>query len=881
MSSGKKSKRVDRTDKWYVLAKEQGYRSRAAFKLSHINKEYNLITKDTRVVLDLCAAPGGWSQIAAKEAGAGCAVIAVDLLPIRPIPNVRTIVGDITLDRTHAMVKREAKESMTRGEDEEGRAGRYVDVVLCDGAPNVGATYTKDAFVQNEIALLALKCGVSCGLRRGGSYVTKVYRGQDYNSLTWAFGRLFDRVRAHKPPSSRAQSAEIFVVCTGYLAPHRVDPRLLDPKHVFMDINGDGQPIKPLAVLHPQAGKKKRQRQGYAENSSGSLRQPTMTATEFLQSPDPTQILAERSKIVFEEDEIGQHASTNEEIKACAEDLRVLSKGDFRALLKWREKLLKEGLLKVFDEESSSSEEEEEGEVELDSDAEEDEVQRQIEAQKALVAKDARREKKKRAKEKQKARLRRGAGIVEESNVDEATREQVFSFSEAVKVGGVEALKDQVLDSDEEDGAMNIRPQKGEFGKERAALYEDYLQPEDRMEAIEDQLDTAYEAYADRRAEKSGAPRVEKNKRAKKYRDAVAARIVQDDVELIDGDVADYAKQLRQGDESSDESSSDESEVDAQAQSSAKRWFANPLFDAAAVEMPKSERVLRKEKRLKAQQRKDRRDARRGDVEQELDIVETKPEEVFDVKQTAARALIKAGVGKTVDASEGFEIVQGGRGDDDGLDPFSRREQGLKTYLSDSEDEDDRAETLALASMMLRRSKAKKLVDASYNRFAWNDPKDLPAWFIDDEKRHYRPQVPIKPELLAEMKLRFQSLAAKPIKKVAEARARKRTRAEHRLKAAKKKAEAVSNDPDMSAGRKLKEVEKAMARAAKPKRPDKVYVVASKTKAGSRKSTVANKATTKGSRVVSVDARMKKDKRATKSRAKKQKKFGKRKKGKH
>ena len=369
-----------------------------------------------------------------------------------------------------------------------------------------------------------------------------------------------------------------------------------------------------------------------------------MTATEFLQSPDPTQILAERSKIVFEEDEIGQHASTNEEIKACAEDLRVLSKGDFRALLKWREKLLKEGLLKVFDEESSSSEEEDEEEVELDSDAEEDEVQRQIEAQKALVAKDARREKKKRAKEKQKARLRRGAGIVEESNVDEATREQVFSFSEAVKVGGVEALKDQVLDSDEEDGAMNIRPQKGEFGAERAALYEDYLQPKDRMEAIEDQLDTAYEAYADRRAEKSGAPRVEKNKRAKKYRDAVAARIVQDDVELIDGDVVDYAKQLRQGDESSDESSSDESEVDAQAQSSAKRWFTNPLFDAAAVEMPKSERVLRKEKRLKAQQRKDRRDARRGDVEAELDIVETKPEEVFDVKQTAARALIKAGV---------------------------------------------------------------------------------------------------------------------------------------------------------------------------------------------------------------------------------------------
>ena len=130
--------------------------------------------------------------------------------------------------------------------------------------------------------------------------------------------------------------------------------------------------------------------------------------------------------------------------------------------------------------------------------------------------------------------------------------------------------------------------------------------------------------------------------------------------------------------------------------------------------------------------------------------------------------------------------------------------------------------------------------------------------------------MPIKPELLAEMKARFQSLAAKPIKKVAEARARKRTRAEARLKAAKKRAEAVANDPDMSAGRKLKEVERAMARAS-AKRPDKGVWWRPGSKSGVRKATSAPKGATKGSRVVSVDARMKKDKRAAKSRAKKQK----------
>merc|ERR1711871_1325671 len=146
------------------------------------------------------------------------------------------------------------------------------------------------------------------------------------------------------------------------------------------------------------------------------------------------------------------------------------------------------------------------------------------------------------------------------------------------------------------------------------------------MGAIEDQLDSAYEAYADRRAEKTGAPRVEKQKRAKKYRDAVAARIVQDDVELIDGD------------------------VDPSTEASSKRWFANPLFD----EMPRTEKEVRREKRLKAKQRKERRDLRRGDVEEQLDIVPTVQEEPRSEKENAARALIKAGVGHVKDDQEGF-----------------------------------------------------------------------------------------------------------------------------------------------------------------------------------------------------------------------------------
>lgn len=96
---------------------------------------------------------------------------------------------------------------------------------------------------------------------------------------------------------------------------------------------------------------------------------------------------------------------------------------------------------------------------------------------------------------------------------------------------------------------------------------------------------------------------------------------------------------------------------------------------------------------------------------------------------------------------------------------------------------------------MLRKHRAKDLVDAAYNRFSWNDDADLPDWFVDDEKKHYRPQVPLPPALVEQMKRKFMNLASKPIQKVAEARARKRRRATQRLAVAKKKATAMASNP--------------------------------------------------------------------------------------
>jgi AdoMet-dependent rRNA methyltransferase SPB1 len=233
-------------------------------------------------------------------------------------------------------------------------------------------------------------------------------------------------------------------------------------------------------------------------------------------------------------------------------------------------------------------------------------------------------------------------------------------------------------------------------------------------------------------------------------------------------------------------------------------------------------------------------------------------------KLIEARKLIKAGMGtvsgSSKDQSSGYEVVGADPEEEEGPLPV----RDTRKYDSDHEeyDSDDQAQTMALGTMMLRRSKAKQLVDASYNRFAWNDPADLPEWFVDDESRHYRPQLPIPPALIAKMKEKMLALSTKPIAKVAEARARKNRKAKAKLATAKKKAQAVANSADMSDAMKLKSISKAL-RSDDGKNSGKKYVVAKK---GQGKYGV------KGAKM--VDKRLKTDKRSM-DRATKKKKNGK------
>jgi 23S rRNA (uridine2552-2'-O)-methyltransferase len=187
-------------DPYVRKAKALGYRSRAAFKLAEIDRADRLFAPGQRVV-DLGAAPGGWSQVAAERVGPTGRVIAVDLLEMVPLPGVTCLRGDFA----DAGVLRELERAL---------GGGRVDLVLSDMAPNLSGVAASDQARSLHLCELALEFALA-HLKPGGSFLVKAFQGAGFPEFLKRLRASFERVESRKPGASRSHSSEMYLFARG------------------------------------------------------------------------------------------------------------------------------------------------------------------------------------------------------------------------------------------------------------------------------------------------------------------------------------------------------------------------------------------------------------------------------------------------------------------------------------------------------------------------------------------------------------------------------------------------------------------------------------------------------------------------------------------
>ncbi|KAH6610646.1 23s rrna -2 -o-methyltransferase [Trichoderma cornu-damae] len=282
---GKSSK--DKRDAYYRLAKEQGWRARSAFKLLQLDEEFDLFSNVSRVV-DLCAAPGSWSQVLSRvlikgekfgrsawqdrdakvrqqmlgvfpeaftpeqresiekdtsspghddaqsgaEATAAASrdvkIVSIDLQPISPLAGITTLRADITHPATVPLLLSALDPSYDPATAVGTQAQHPVDLVLSDGAPDVTGLHDLDIYVQSQLLFAALNLAL-CVLKPGGKFVAKIFRGRNVDILYAQLKIFFEKVVVAKPRSSRASSVEAFIVCLNFRPPAGFHASLEEP----------------------------------------------------------------------------------------------------------------------------------------------------------------------------------------------------------------------------------------------------------------------------------------------------------------------------------------------------------------------------------------------------------------------------------------------------------------------------------------------------------------------------------------------------------------------------------------------------------------------------------------------------------------------------
>ncbi|XQJ28168.1 FtsJ cell division protein, putative [Leishmania guyanensis] len=862
-----KKKAKTRLDAYYRLAKDQGYRARSAYKLIQLNRKYDFLAK-SRVLVDLCAAPGGWCQVAAQHMPIGSKIVGVDLVPIAPIRGVKTFVGDIVDDKTRKMIVTYLKKEP-------------VDCVIHDGAPNVGGVWSRDLFDQNALVLASAKMACSM-LKASGWFVTKVFRSPDFHNLLWVFKQLFDKVEATKPQASRMESAEIFVVCAGFKAPKNIDPAFFNPQKVFAEV-GEEKIVSASGLL---VTPKSDVPIGYDEFATVSHR--VASFSDFLRADDPKGFLKIHHELRFSDDVdkayLKSKSSKKELVYLCG-DLQQVGEADLRRMLRWREQLLREQARHI---QADAVGTEEDGDADsmvggtgsdgYDDGDDEDDGQRKRDyyfdfdspegvTQIARELLEIRKKKAKELKKKQKKvvdrKLKQIKGLINydpNMSAEHMTEADGFDYqgthTDAFDDDGDTAAGDEDGKPDELDHftveQLGLIPEK-ELARIMDTTWtgpedcgNDPLNPVMSVNlAAQDDWDLGEKENSDgseAEGADDGMPHskqlvegeeyfmdvdnygnyvpAQRSTRVTLYEAGLEGHEDSNDAEAADETLASKKKRVK--------AEKDAAQLEEAGKSS--KWqrhqlniekVLNDTFpkpkDHNRAKNKKRQRVLEEEritmnaptemadpdKRKHVRTRfedddNDDSDASASELSEELSDGDLDDYEINRGREDSRRKRkLVPDIGKATTQELVRQQRKQALQDNKEVRKQNKRNKNNTNsgkHVSGKEDTefeeipiamtdpDIRARTLAIAQKMLDPKARRDILDASVNRYVFNDDDDLPDWFVKDEQRNCRVVLPVTAEEIEEQRRRFQELNARPSRKVMEAMGRKRRKAQRMLR---------------------------------------------------------------------------------------------------
>lgn len=797
-----------RLDRYYYLAKEKGYRARSSFKILQINEKYGHFLEKSKVVIDLCAAPGSWCQVASQLCPVKSLIIGVDIVPMKAIPNVITFQSDITTEDCR---------SKLAGYMKTWKA----DTVMHDGAPNVGLNWVQDAYTQSQLTLQALKLAVE-HLNVGGTFVTKVFRSKDYNNLMWVFNQLFEKVEATKPPASRNVSAEIFVVCKNFKAPKKLDPRFLDPKHVFEEV--EDKKNNEAKVFNPEL--KRRSRQGYEEGDY-TLFHPMKLMEWVKQEDDIITTLGSISMFEIDTEDpewkiLKKMKQTTTEFMECCKDLKVLGKKDFKMLLRWRKHARDElGILDPKDVKASESL------IEVEELNEDQKIDKELDQVKDRLRLKQKREKRRSNLQKQKEIQRMQMNMLTDMQIgiDAANigSETLFNLKTAEKTGEMDKLakgkKTIVFNNDH-----NHLSHDSEMVLEENAGSRQLIQREDEAENLEEELEDMYASYKDRKKERDA------KMRAKEARggDDDAWDGIKEDEEVVSSD---DGEEQEDDDSDEDEDSEDDEAINKliatierkkknSLSTKASNFFSDSIFQDVDLNIASNikgdTKILGSEAKTKMKPLipAPKQSKKKSDEKKEMDS-ETESEEEGE------------------NSDDEFEIVPNEYNEDQEMDDYDTDsdddmlEKARESHKADIDIATAQAMTMA-HELALGKKNKKDLINDGFNKYSFRDKEGLPEWFIEEEDQHSKINRPVTKEAALALKEKMRQLNARPIKKVLEAQGRKRMRAMKRLDKLKKKSDGIMVDESKSEADKAAEIQALMGKMTKKQKtkPKVTLVVA-------------------------------------------------------